>query len=281
MGLVGCHVSVAGGIEKAPHRAVDFGCEVMQIFTANQRQWTPKEITEDQTKLYKENLKNSGIQTVISHNSYLTNLGGFEEDKLTKSLRQFEDELKRCHMLEIPYLVFHPGSHLGKGVDFCLKQISKNLDIALENIGNTKTMLLLENTAGQGTNVGFDFEHLRRIIDYSKNPEKFGVCYDTCHGFQAGYDIRTREVYEETFSKFDEIIGLDLLKVFHFNDAKFDLGLHKDRHHNIGDGFIGLEPFQWLVSDERFKNIPMILETPNGEEKWTEELATLKNSRVI
>lgn len=280
MGLVGCHVSVSGGIEKAPQRAVDFGCEVMQVFTANQRQWTPKPITEEQTQLYKENLKKSGIQSVVSHNSYLTNLGGFEEEKLVKSLKQFEDELIRCDRLEIPYLVFHPGSHLGKGVDFCLEQIAKNIDNVLENIGGTKTLLLLENTAGQGTNVGFDFEHLKRIIDLSKNPEKFGVCFDTCHGFQAGYDIRTKESYDATFQKFDEIIGLDRLKVFHFNDAKFDVGMNKDRHHNLGDGFIGLEPFRWIVSDERFKDVPMILETPNGDEKWTEEIERLKESRL-
>lgn len=279
MGLIGCHVSVAGGIEKAPQRAVEFGCEVMQLFTANQRQWTPKPISAEQAKKYKENLKKSGIQTVVSHNSYLTNLGGFEEEKLEKSLNQFAEELKRCDLLKIPYLVFHPGSHLGKGVDFCLAQIAKNIDQVLENIGNTNTMLLLENTAGQGTNVGFDLEHLRRIIDLSKHSEKFGVCYDTCHGFQAGYDITTKESYEKTFQNFDKIIGLDLLKVFHFNDAKFDVGLNKDRHHNIGEGYIGLEPFQWLMQDKRFKNIPMILETPNGEEKWPAEIESLKKSR--
>lgn len=279
MGLVGCHVSVSGGIEKAPQRAVDFGCETMQVFTANQRQWTPKPIADEQVKLYKENLAKSGIKIVVSHNSYLTNLGGFEEDKLAKSIKQFEDELIRCERLGIQYLVFHPGSHLGKGVDFCLHQIAENIDKVLLKIGDIKTTLLLENTAGQGTNVGFAFEHLRKIMDYSENTEKFGVCYDTCHGFQAGYDIRTKEVYNETFKKFDDIIGLDLLKVFHFNDAKFDVGLNKDRHHNLGEGYIGLEPFQWLVQDEGFENIPMILETPNGEEKWVEELEILKQSR--
>ncbi|MBN2279057.1 MAG: deoxyribonuclease IV [Candidatus Marinimicrobia bacterium] len=280
MGLVGCHVSVSGGIEKAPQRAVDFGCEVMQVFTANQRQWTPKPITDEQATLYLKNLEKCGIQRVVAHNSYLTNLGGFEEDKLEKSLKQFEDELIRCERLKIPYLVFHPGSHLGKGEDFCLRQIAKNIDRVLENLGHIHTILLLENTAGQGTNVGYDFEHLRRIIDYSGNSEKFGVCFDTCHGFQAGYDIRTREAYEETWRKFDEILGLDLLKVFHFNDAKFDAGRNKDRHHNLGEGYIGLEPFQWIVSDERFENLPMILETPDGDEKWEEELKILKQSRL-
>lgn len=279
MGLVGCHVSIAGGIEKAPQRGVEFGCEVMQVFTANQRQWTPKTISEEQTKKYKENLSKTRIKTVVSHNSYLTNLGGFDETKVKKSMNQFEAELKRCDMLEIPYLVFHPGSHLGKGVDFCLEQIAKNIDQALENIGGTNTTLLLENTAGQGTNVGFDFDHLIKIIELSRNPEKFGVCYDTCHGYQAGYDITTKASYNETFRKFDEIIGLDLLKVFHFNDAKFDVGLNKDRHHNIGEGYIGLEPFQWLMQDDRFKDIPMILETPNSDEKWAEEIETLKKSR--
>ena len=279
MGLVGCHVSVSGGVEKAPERAVEFGCESIQIFTANQRQWTPKPITDEQTKLYKENLAKSGIKTVVSHNSYLTNLGGFDEEKLVKSMKQFEDELIRCERLKIPYLVFHPGSHLGKGVDFCLHQIAENLDVVLQKLGEINVTLLLENTAGQGTNVGSDFEHLRKIMDYSENSNKFGVCYDTCHGFQAGYDIRTKETYDETFKKFDDIIGLDLLKVFHLNDAKFDLGMNKDRHHNLGEGFIGLAPFQWLVQDKRFENVPMILETPNGDEKWMQELVTLKQSR--
>ncbi|MFP4547762.1 MAG: deoxyribonuclease IV [Fidelibacterota bacterium] len=281
MGLVGCHVSIAGGIEEAPQRAVQFGCEVMQVFTANQRQWTPKPISKEQVVKFKENLSATNIKTVVSHNSYLTNLGGFDKIKVEKSTTQFEAEIIRCDRLGIPYLVFHPGSHLGKGVDFCLQQIAKNIDQALENIGGTQTTLLLENTAGQGTNVGYDFEHLKRIIELSKNPEKFGVCYDTCHGFQGGYDITTRESYDKTFQQFDEIIGLDLLKVFHFNDAKFDAGLKKDRHHNIGEGYIGLEPFQWLMRDERFKNIPMILETPNGEEKWAKEIELLKKSRKI
>ena len=279
MGLVGCHVSVSGGIEKAPERAMEFGCESMQVFTANQRQWIPKPITDEQVKLYKENQVKSGIKTVVSHNSYLTNLGGFDDEKVQKSIKQFEDELIRCDRLKIPYLVFHPGSHLGKGVDFCLHKIAENIDLILQKLEKVNVTLLLENTAGQGTNVGFDFEHLRKIMDYSENSVKFGVCYDTCHGFQAGYDIRTKETYEETFKKFDDIIGLDLLKVFHLNDAKFDFGLHKDRHHNLGDGFIGLEPFIWLMQDARFENAPMILETPNGDEKWTEELNILKQSR--
>ena len=280
MGLIGCHVSVSGGIENAPERATEFRSEVMQVFTANQRQWTPKSISDEQAKNYLQNLEKSEIKSVISHNSYLTNLGGFDEEKVKKSVRQFEDELTRCELLKIPYLVFHPGSHLGKGVDFCLKTIAENLDMILQNFGEIKTKLLLENTAGQGTNVGYEFEHLRKIIDYSENSEKFGVCYDTCHGFQAGYDMRTKSTYEETFRKFDDIIGLNLLKAFHLNDAKFDLGMKKDRHHNLGEGFIGLEPFQWLVNDERFTNIPMILETPNGDEKWSEEIQMLKNSRI-
>ena len=279
MGLIGCHASIAGGVEKAPERAKKYGSEVMQIFTANQRQWTPKPITPEQGAKYLESVKKFAIKTVVSHNSYLTNLGGFEEEKVKKSIAQFTDELKRCQRLKIPYLVFHPGSHLGKGVDFCLKTIAENIDMVLQNIGEINTMLLLENTAGQGSNVGYEFEHLRKIIDYSENSEKFGVCFDTCHGFQAGYDLRTKAAYEETFRKFDDILGLDLLKVFHLNDAKFDLGLKKDRHHNIGKGFIGLEPFRWLIKDERFVETPMILETPNGDEMWEEEIHILKKMR--
>ncbi len=280
MGLIGCHVSAAGGVDKAPKRAVDFGCEVMQVFTANQRQWFPKPISNDKAEKYKINLEKTDIQSVVSHNSYLTNLGGFDQTKVKKSMKQFEAELQRCELLEIPYMVFHPGSHLGKGIDFCLEQIAKNIDTVLEKFDQINTTLLLENTAGQGTNVGFDFEHLRRIIDLSDNSEKFGVCYDTCHGFQAGYDIRSEKNYEETFSRFDDQIGLDVLKVFHFNDAKFDVGLNKDRHQNIGDGYLGLAPFQRLMRDERFANIPMILETPNGNEKWAEEIQLLKDSRA-
>lgn len=279
MGLIGCHVSISGGIENAPQRATEFGCESMQVFTANQKQWTPKPISEEQVKRYKQNLEKSGLKNVISHNSYLTNLGGFEEDKVRKSIFQFEEELKRCELLEIPYLVFHPGSHLGKGIDYCLKQIATNINKILQKINPTNTKLLLENTAGQGTNVGFEFEHLRKIIDYSEKSEKFGICFDTCHGFQAGYDIRSKEAYHETFQKFDDIIGLDLLKVFHLNDAKFDIGLNKDRHQNIGKGFIGLGAFARLMQDDRFAEIPMILETPNGEERWEDEIKVFKSFR--
>ncbi len=278
MGLIGCHISIAGGVEKSPGRAERFDCEAMQIFSANQIQWNTKPVSKQQRDIFLSELKKHKIQKVVVHHNYLTNLGGVEPEKLEKSRKSFLDELIRSDFLEIPYIVFHPGSHLGQGEDSCLKQIAENLDRAIEAKGDLKATLLLENTAGQGSNVGYRFEHLQKIIEFCSYPEKLGVCFDTCHAFVAGYDLRSKKAYFDTFKKFDDIIGLDRLKVFHLNDSKNPLNSRKDRHDNIGKGYIGAEPFIRLMNDDRFADCPMLLETPNGDEYFAAEILLLKNS---
>jgi deoxyribonuclease-4 len=278
MGLIGCHVSIAGGVEKAPGRGKDFGCVAMQIFTANQRQWKAKPISDESAGKFKTEVKNNHIQTTVSHDSYLINLAKPDKEKRQKSLDAFAKEIIRCDRLGIPYIVFHPGSHLGKGEDYGLKLIAASLNIILAKLEDTAPQLLLETTAGQGTNLGYKFEHLRKIIDLCDYSERLAVCFDTCHSFAAGYDIIKNDSYEKTFKKFDDIIGLELLKAFHFNDTKKELGSKKDRHASLGQGNIGWKPFKRIVTDKRFEEIPMLLETPD-QKKYKQEIATLKKAK--
>ncbi|MCF7885763.1 MAG: deoxyribonuclease IV [Candidatus Marinimicrobia bacterium] len=275
MGLIGCHVSISGGVEKSPTRGKNYGCDAMQIFTANQRRWEGKPITDEAAKEFKQELEKNQIKSVVTHDNYLINLAKPDKQKRQKSLDAFYREIMRSDKLGIPYIVFHPGSHLGKGEDYGLKQIAESIDIVLEKAEDTSPLLLLEITAGQGTNLGYTFEHLRTIIDLSDNPERLAVCYDTCHAHSAGYDITSKEKYNDTFKKFDEVIGLELLKVFHFNDTQKELGSKKDRHASLGEGILGWEPFRRIVCDERFKEVPMLLETPD-QKKYKQEIATLK-----
>ncbi len=278
MSLIGCHVSISGGVENAPLNAQSLGCDVMQIFTANQMQWKGAPISEESRNNYLRNLQTSGIKSVVSHDSYLINLGSPDPIKLAMSRKAFTEEIKRSTFLNIPYIVFHPGSHMGQGDDFALRVIAESLDYCIEQVTDSSVELLLENTAGQGTNVGYTFEHLRTIIDQCNYPDRLGVCLDTCHAFTAGYDIVDREAYQDTFQRFDDVIGLDRLKVFHLNDSKKALGSHVDRHHQIGEGFIGLEPFYRLINDDRFAKIPMILETPGDDEHYAREIKLLKDA---
>ncbi|HMA63526.1 MAG TPA: deoxyribonuclease IV [bacterium] len=278
MGLIGCHVSIAGGVENAPGRGKNYGCEAMQIFTANQRRWKSKPISDQSAEEYKTEIDKNNIQSVVSHDSYLINLAKPDEDKRQKSLDALYEEILRSDKLDIPYIVLHPGSHLGKGEDYGLKLIAESLDIVIEKTKDTTPLLLLETTAGQGTNLGYKFEHLRKIIDLSDNQEKLAVCFDTCHAFAAGYDIRDEQGYNKTFTEFDDVIGTDLLKVFHFNDTLKELGSKKDRHASLGDGLLGWEPFKRIVRDKRFENVPMLLETPD-QKKYKQEIATLKEAK--
>ena len=279
MGLIGCHISISGGIEKSPGRGREFGCDAMQIFTANQRQWKSRPVSGETKANFVSGLSTYKIQEVVAHNNYLTNLGSPDPEKLEKSRMSFLQELERCDFLEIPYVVFHPGSHMGKGEDFCLQQIAESLDCVIEQKGEVETTLLLETTAGQGTNVGYKFEHLHNIIELCSYPEKIGVCLDTCHIFAAGYEIISEKAYQDTFQKFDDIIGLERLKVFHLNDSKHPLGSKKDRHNNLGQGYIGWEPFFRLMNDERFADCLMLLETPKGDEFYAGEIEKLRNSQ--
>ena len=277
MGLLGAHVSISGGVYKAPERGEKLGCESIQIFSKNQMQWKAKPLTPEDSQKFKEELRKARIKEVVIHDSYLINLGSPDGEKLQMSRDAFLDEMIRTEILGVKYLVFHPGSHMGKGEEIGLKLIAESLNILIDKAKEaSNVMLLLETTAGQGSNLGYKFEHLKFIMDQVEKKERLGVCFDTAHAFEAGYDISTEEGYERTFKEFDNIIGLEKLKVFHLNDSKTPLGSHIDRHENIGEGMVGLKAFELLVNDERFKNHPMILETPGGEKYYEYNLKVLR-----
>jgi len=275
MKYIGAHVSAAGGVENAPLRADEIGAKAFALFTKNQRQWEGPPLSEENIEGFKKNCEELGysMDHVMPHDSYLINLGHPEKDKLQKSRDAFLDEMQRCEQLGIKLLNFHPGSHLKKhSPEECLKTISESINWALDKTEGVSAVI--ENTAGQGTNMGFKFEQLAEIIDRVEDKSRVGVCVDTCHAFAAGYDISTEEGFEDTFREFDETVGFDYLKGMHLNDSKKELGSQVDRHDSIGEGLIGLKAFEMLMKDERFDDIPMILETPNTE-NWTEEIRML------
>lgn len=277
--LLGAHMSVAGGIHTAVDRATSIGCTALQVFTKNTNQWSGKPITDEDAAMYRQKIAAAGIAPVVSHDSYLINLCAVNPDILKKSRAAFIDELERCELLGIPLLNFHPGSHLGAGDEDGVKRICESLNHAHQSTKDFKVKSVLEATAGQGTNVGYKFEHLRSIIDGVDQPERMAVCIDTCHIFAAGYDISTEEGYESTFRQFDEIVGLDRLVAFHINDSKKGVGSRVDRHEHIGKGAIGLTGFRLLMNDERFADIPKILETPKSDDlhEDVENLKILKS----
>lgn len=279
MPIIGCHISIAGGVEKAPGRAQALGCDGMQIFTSNQMQWRGTPITDESQQAYQEQLSVNNIQMTITHDSYLINLGSPEKKKLALSRKAFTEEIQRSTKLKIPYIVFHPGSHMNTNEDDCLSRIAASLDYCLEKESSSDITLLLEITAGQGSNVGYSFEHLQTIIERSANPDRLGICFDTCHAYAAGYDLKSAEKYTETFQRLDDVLGLERLKVFHFNDCKKPLGSRVDRHAQLGQGYLGMEPFERLVNDARFADLPMMLETPGQPEHYAEEIKLLKAAR--
>jgi deoxyribonuclease IV len=275
--LLGAHVSIAGGLFNAPIRGKEIGCSAIQIFTKNQRQWKHAPLTEEQIEQYKNELTKSCIKIVIAHDSYLINLCSPDKNNLHKSRESFIFELARCQALGISGLVFHPGAHMDLGEKKGLSLIAESINIGLEKFPEINTKLLLETTAGQGTSLGYRFEQLEQIIRKIDAKEKVGVCIDTCHIFAAGYDIRTSESYQVTFKKFDDIIGLNKLGVFHLNDSKKEFGSRVDRHERIGEGKIGLEAFRLIMNDLRFKNVPKILEIPGGENCYKQDIALLES----
>jgi len=275
MKFIGAHVSISGGVFNAPLNAEEIEAKAFALFTKNQRQWSAKPLTEEAITKFKENLKKVGIspEHILPHDSYLINLGNPEEEKRRKSIEAFVDEVNRCYQLGLKYLNFHPGSHLRKVSEKeCLKIIADSINEILERTKDV--ILVLENTAGQGSNVGYKFEHLAEIIDMVKDKSRIGVCLDTCHMFAAGYDIRTEKVYEKTMKEFDEVVGFKYLKGMHLNDAKSQLGSRVDRHHSIGKGNIGLDAFRFIMNDKRLNNIPLILETIDPS-IWAEEIKLL------
>ncbi len=276
--LVGSHVSAAGGLEKAILRAESIGCTVFQLFTKSNRQWHEKAITSEQAALFRKTAAASSIQEIVVHAAYLINLGSSKDDVVAKSINALTDEINRCHDLGIRLLVLHPGSHLGAGVDQCIEKIAANLDIALEKSKGGVTVCL-ETMAGQGSNVGFTFEQLAQMRALSKHKKSVGFCLDTCHIFCAGFDISTELGLKNVIQHFDDVVGLDHLKVIHVNDSMTELGSNKDRHAPLGEGKIPLHVFRELMNNPALKNIPKVLETPSDEEMklWAKEIALLKS----
>lgn len=276
MKFIGAHVSAAGGVENAPLRAHEIGATGFALFTKNQRQWVAKPLTEESIKQFKKNCDEFGysMDTIIPHDSYLINLGHPDKEKLKKSQDAFLDELQRCEQLGIKLLNFHPGSHLKlTGEKECLKIIADSIN---RGLGQTKTVkAVIENTAGQGSNMGYRFEHLAEIIEQVEDKSRVGVCIDTAHAFVSGYDISSEDGFMETFDEFDKIVGFEKLMAMHLNDSKKGLGSRVDRHDSLGDGMIGWTPFKLIMNDERFDRIPLILETPNPD-RWPLEIKLLK-----
>jgi deoxyribonuclease-4 len=275
MKYIGAHVSAAGGVENAPKNAADIGATAFALFTKNQRQWVAKPLTEKSIEKFKEACEAYGFShgQILPHDSYLINLGHPEKDPLLKSRNAFFDEMHRCEQLGIDRLNFHPGSHLGKiDESVSLKLIAESINMALDRTKNVTAVI--ENTAGQGTNLGFRFEQIAEIIDQVEDKNRVGVCIDTCHGFAAGYDFSSKDGYDKLWKEFDELIGFNHLKGMHLNDAKKELGSKVDRHAPLGKGFIGMEAFERLMKDERLNNIPFILETPEPE-NWDKEIKVL------
>lgn len=275
MKYIGAHVSVNGGVWNAPESASKIGAKAFAIFTGSSSRWVSKKISNEEAQLFRENCALYGFtpEVILPHDNFLINLGSPDPQKLHLSKKSFLDEMIRCEQLGLKYLNFHPGSHVNAmSEDECLDLIADNLNLTLEKTNGV--VAVLENTAGQGSNLGYKFEHLARIIDRVEDKSRVGVCIDTCHAYSAGYDLATEEGYNETWKKFDEIIGKDYLKGIHLNDDKKELGSRIDRHAELGRGTLGEEFFRRFVNDPRFDNMPIILETPN-EEAWPEEIAWL------
>lgn len=277
MKYLGAHISASGGVENAPLNANEIGAKAFALFTKNQRQWFSNPLTLASIKLFRENCEKYDYKSfqILPHDSYLINLGHPELEPLEKSRASFLDEMQRCEQLGLDRLNFHPGSHLNAiGINECLKRIAESINIVLDKTKGVTAVI--ENTAGQGTNLGHKFEQLREIIEHVEDKSRVGVCIDTCHAFTSGYDVKSPEGFKKTFEKFEEIIGLKYLMGMHLNDSKKEFGTRVDRHDNIGTGFIGIETFEIIMNDPRFDNMPLILETPD-ETKWEEEIKKLYN----
>ena len=272
MKYVGAHVSAAGGVENAPVNAKEIGAKAFGLFTKNQRQWVGNPLTQASIRLFRENCEKYDFKPfqILPHDSYLINLGHPDIAQLEKSRAAFSEEMLRCELLGLDRLNFHPGGHLNLiSEEECLGRISESINIALDKTRGV--IAVIENTAGQGSNMGYKFEQLRLIIDKVEDKSRVGVCIDTCHAFVSGYNIKTEEGYIETFRLFDSIVGFNYLKGIHLNDTKKELGSRVDRHDSIGKGFLGTDVFGRLMNDARFDNIPLILETPD-EQLYEEEI---------
>lgn len=275
MKYIGAHVSASGGVENAPLNAMKIGANAFALFVKNQRQWSAKPLSKENISQFKENLRLANISPkhVLPHNSYLINLGHFDDEKRQISIDAFLDEVARVEQLGLELINFHPGSHLKEiSTEACLDNIANSINFILENSQNVK--LVIENTAGQGSNLGFKFEHLAYLINKCNDKSRIGVCLDTCHTFAAGYDIK--ENYDKTMKEFDDIVGFKYLCAMHLNDTKFGLGSKKDRHESLGKGCLGSKTFENIIKDKRTDEIPLILETID-DSIWADEIKFLRN----
>nr|WP_162062493.1 deoxyribonuclease IV [Vibrio taketomensis] len=273
---IGAHVSAAGGVDQAPLRAREIGANAFALFTKNQRQWVAKPLEAKTISAFKANCKMLGFSAehILPHDSYLINLGAPEADKLEKSRAAFIDEMERCQQLGLTLLNFHPGSHLNKiSEQECLATIAESINLAHQAVPDV--IAVIENTAGQGSNLGWRFEHLAEIIEQVDDKSRVGVCLDTCHTFAAGYDLSSLEACEVTFAEFDRVVGMHYLRAMHINDSKSKLGSKVDRHHALGKGEIGWSCFEYIAKDARFDGIPLILETIEPE-LWANEIKQLR-----
>lgn len=276
--LVGAHVSIAGGVSQSPARGHQIGCDCIQIFTKSSRQWAAKPYPAQEIAAFKKALTESGIKKVVAHDSYLLNLGAPDEKLRKRSVEGLIDELERCEALGVPYLIAHPGSHVGAGEAAGITTIARSIDEAHKSCAGFETRLALEITAGQGSNLGCSFAQMGRIFEAVKENDRLRLCFDTEHAFAAGYDLRSREGYERAFAELDQHIGLKRLVAFHLNDSLKPLNSRVDRHEHIGQGHLGTEPFKRLLHDQRFFGLPMCLETEPGEDMKdiAKDLVTLR-----
>ncbi len=276
--LVGAHMSIAGGMHRAFERGRSAGCRALQVFLKNSTQWRDRELLPEDLLRFRAAQEQSGIRHVVAHNSYLINLASPNPELRARSIDAFADEMERARLLGIPFVVLHPGSHLGAGERAGIRRVAAALDRALDRVG-PPVGVLIENTAGQGSCLGHRLEQLAEILERVRADRRVGFCIDTCHLFAAGYDIRTAEGYEETVARIDRLLGLERVRAVHVNDSVKDLGSRVDRHMHIGRGRLGLEPFRLLINDRRFARVPKILETPKGEDLAEDRvnLATLRS----
>lgn len=275
--FIGAHVSAAGGVENAPENAHRIGATAFALFTKNQRQWQAPPLKEESIEMFKANCRKYGYQPgqILPHDSYLINLGHPDKAALQKSRDAFLDEMQRCELLGLDRLNFHPGSHLNKiSEEECLATIAESVNLALKQTNGVTAVI--ENTAGQGTNLGFSFYQIKKIIDRVDDKSRVGVCIDTAHAYTAGYDIKTKAGFERVFEEFDEVVGFSYLKGMHLNDSKKEGGSRVDRHDSLGKGTLGMEVFEQIMKDDRFNGIPLILETPDTD-RWAEEIQMLKD----
>ncbi len=282
--IIGAHVSIAGGIDNAIKNAQNIGCETFQIFTKNQNQWREKTYSASEISGFKERINISPYKNkpLAAHDSYLINLCANDEEKLKQSRQAFLAEMERCHQLGIDYLIFHPGAHTGNGEAWGINKIAESINWAIAHSSNdSPVVLLIEATAGQGTNLGYTFEQIKEMIGQIADRKRIGICIDTCHVFAAGYDLRKETQYESTFDQIQKSLGLEIIRAFHLNDSKKELGSRIDRHERIGKGHLGEAVFARLMHDQRFGDIPGYLEIPGDEQAFQEDIACLKRLREL